>query len=419
MAKSITQILSLDNIDESQISHNLYLLVAGMGILVSVFIGVTMFILKLYLPFFIMLVSTLVYITTFVGFYNTQNLKLYTRINVYTIYANVFSLHVVMGGFIPSGGLMMWGIIPLIGELGITRDMKQATIWFFLYTILIFSGIVFYKDIASFTPDMPLEVTTTLLVINISGVSILIFVSLRSFVALNERMKKQLDQKHVELKQEQEKSERLLLNILPGSIAQKLKQETSYIADGFQDVSVLFADIVGFTKLSENVTPHELVNLLNDIFSRFDRLAEIHGLEKIKTIGDAYMVAGGLPEPRDGHLLSITEMALDMLKEVDNFCQEQQVQLQTRIGINSGPVVAGVIGQKKFIYDLWGDTVNLASRMESNGIPQRIQVTQMVYDQLKDHYQFELREQLVIKGKGKLDAYLLEENKKNRLNQLN
>ena len=209
------------------------------------------------------------------------------------------------------------------------------------------------------------------------------------------------------LRMEQEKSEQLLLNILPETIAQKLKKEQSTIADGFAEATVLFADIVGFTKLAARVSPTQLVYLLNEIFSRFDRLAEKHGIEKIKTIGDAYMVVGGLPVHRPDHAEAIALMALDMQQEINQFSAETGEPFSIRIGINSGPVIAGVIGLKKFIYDLWGDTVNIASRMESHGIPGAIQVTPETYEILKDKFLFEKRGMIHIKGKGEMTTYLL------------
>ncbi|MEG3850273.1 adenylate/guanylate cyclase domain-containing protein [Microcoleus sp. herbarium19] len=218
--------------------------------------------------------------------------------------------------------------------------------------------------------------------------------------ALNETLKA--------LQYQQEQSESLLLNILPEEIANRLKRGDSTIADTFADVTVLFADIVGFTQLSSQVSPTQLVALLNDIFSTFDNLAESHGLEKIKTIGDAYMVVGGLPIPRPDHAVAIAEMALDMLDAIAEFSHTHNQNLSIRIGINTGPVVAGVIGIKKFIYDLWGDTVNTASRMESHGKPGCIHVTSTTYQELQEKYFFESRGAIEVKGKGKMNTYLLQ-----------
>jgi PAS domain S-box-containing protein len=223
-------------------------------------------------------------------------------------------------------------------------------------------------------------------------------------LAMEARNRKQAEEA---LRVEKEKSEALLLNILPSAIAQRLKYETDSIADSFADVTVLFADIVGFTELSCCVAPVELVKLLNRIFSAFDLLTERHELEKIKTIGDAYMVVGGLPTPRANHAEAIAEMALDMQEEIARFNARTGETFNIRIGINTGPVVAGVIGIKKFIYDLWGDTVNTASRMESHGIPGCIQVTQATYKRLRDNYLFEERGVIEVKGKGEMTTYLL------------
>jgi PAS domain S-box-containing protein len=217
------------------------------------------------------------------------------------------------------------------------------------------------------------------------------------------------DRKEIEeaLRMEQERSERLLLNILPASIADQLKRNARSIAYRFEEATILFADIVNFTELSGAMTPTELVDLLNEIFSAFDHLAERHHLEKIKTIGDAYMVVGGLPRPLPNHTRAISEMALDMQAAIAQFQRQEHTPFSLRIGIDTGPVIAGVIGLKKFSYDLWGDAVNVASRMESQGIPDRIQVTSEIYHRLKDMYHFEERGTIEVKGKGEMTTYWL------------
>jgi adenylate cyclase len=217
----------------------------------------------------------------------------------------------------------------------------------------------------------------------------------------------QLHETNQELELEQQKSERLLLNILPEPIADRLKQGHHTIADWFSDVTVLFADIVGFTELSTQISATELVSLLNEIFSSFDTLSDKYHLEKIKTIGDNYMVAGGLPAQRPDHADIVAQMALDMQTSVAQFNLQHQTNLSIRIGMNTGPVVAGVIGTKKFIYDLWGDTVNIASRMESHGIAGQIQVSEETYQHLHDQYHFEERGTIPVKGKGEMKTYLL------------
>lgn len=233
---------------------------------------------------------------------------------------------------------------------------------------------------------------------------------MQAFCEMFERVSKEIaarKQTENNLRNEKKKSEKLLLNILPKTIADQLKEKEGTIAQEFPEVTILFADIVGFTQLSSRIHPETLVEMLNDIFSRFDSLTEKYGLEKIKTIGDSYMVAGGLPIYHPNHADAIASMALDMLNEIKQFQQQFGLDTNIRIGINTGPVVAGVIGKKKFIYDLWGDAVNTASRMESHGLPGRIQVTETTYQLLKETYIFEERGCLTVKGKGMMQTYLL------------
>jgi class 3 adenylate cyclase len=206
---------------------------------------------------------------------------------------------------------------------------------------------------------------------------------------------------------EQERSERLLLNVLPAPIAARLKQGEAVIADGFSEVTVLFADLVDFTRRSQQTTPAQVVQVLDGLFSALDRLAERHGLEKIKTIGDAYMAVGGLPVPRPDHAEAVAEMALAVREEVGRHRDPAGRPLAVRIGIDSGPVVAGVIGTTRFSYDLWGDTVNMASRMESGGVVGCIQVTERTYRRLRDRYCFERRGPVQVKGKGELVTWFL------------
>jgi len=231
-----------------------------------------------------------------------------------------------------------------------------------------------------------------------------------SFNQMFEQIRQEIrDRKAAEasLKVEQEKAEQLLLNILPEAIVAQLKESSDAIADRFDEVTILFADIVGFTELSAKISPTELVIFLNEIFSKFDLLAQKHGLEKIKTIGDAYMVVGGLPTPRPDHAEAVANMALEMNEVIKQFKIDGHRELQLRVGINTGVVIAGVIGLRKFIYDLWGDAVNLASRMESHSIPGEIQVSEDTYRRIKDKYIFEDRGLINVKGKGEMRTYFL------------
>lgn len=222
-----------------------------------------------------------------------------------------------------------------------------------------------------------------------------------------ESLEQEVQKRTAELRQKNEENERLLLNIFPASIAERLKRGEELIADARAEVTIVFADIVGFTDLSSRVPAHALVNLLNDLISEFDQLAREHGVEKIKTIGDAYMAVAGLNEPRPDHADAAVRFSFDILRAAARRTAHEGRSLQLRVGINSGPVVAGVIGTHKFAYDLWGDTVNTAARMESHGEPNRIQVTEATYKRLKNHYEFESRGEVDVKGKGWMPTYFI------------
>lgn len=217
----------------------------------------------------------------------------------------------------------------------------------------------------------------------------------------------QLQQEHKQVELEKEKSERLLLNVLPAKIADRLKLGERTIAERYESVTVLFADVVEFINLASHIDPDDLVALLNDLFTRFDRLANRHGVEKIKTIGDSYLVVGGLPERRPDHAEAVAALALEMLEAVAELNRDRRLELAIRIGIHSGPVVAGVIGRQKFSYDLWGTTVNLASRMQSSGIPNRINVSSATHALLQDKFELARRGTVPCKGIGEIETFLL------------
>jgi adenylate cyclase len=329
-------------------------------------------------------------LVSLIVFSRTKRVRVFRVSQLAMILVLPFLLQLSLGGFVPSSGVILWALIAPIGALMFLGAMRSLR-WFVAYGALVVIAGLLQPALPAPDPPVPQAVIVAFFVMNILGVSTTAFLLLRYFVQEREK--------------ERAKSERLLLNVLPQAIASRLRDTHGTIADGFDEVTVLFADIVDFTTLSAGAAPAEIVGLLNELFSRFDQLAEHHGLEKIKTIGDAYMVAGGIPLAREDHAEAVAEMALDMLEEVEG--RQDGRGLQLRIGIDTGPVVAGVIGLRKFIYDLWGDTVNTASRMESHGVPGGIQVTDRTFQRLCDRYRFEERGTVQVKGKGEMRTWLL------------
>jgi adenylate cyclase len=310
-----------------------------------------------------------------------------------------FALQWSLGGFGNSSAVSLWAFTAPVGAL-LFVGARQAVPWFIAFAALVgFSGAI-DSALAAGAPNIPEGVVIAYFVLNVLGVTTTAYVLLQYFVRARERAL-------TELGVERAKSERLLLNVLPETVASRLKESDEVIADGFASATVLFADIVGFTPLAQQLAPADTVALLDRVFARWDALADRHGVEKIKTIGDAYMVAGGLPSPRRDHAEAIAEMALEMGGEVERCAAEGAVTLEVRIGIDTGPVVAGVIGRAKFSYDLWGDTVNTASRMEHHGVPGEIQVTERVYEALRGRYDLRRRGTVEVKGKGPMTTYLL------------
>jgi class 3 adenylate cyclase len=254
---------------------------------------------------------------------------------------------------------------------------------------------------------VPTQTTIFFFALNFAAVSTIVYLLLRYSATEKQRAQIALQETFRMLQVEQDRSERLLLNILPGPIAERLKNSNQTIADGFADVTVMFADIVNFTKVAEGLTPQQVFTMLNKIFSSFDELAEKYGMEKIKTIGDAYMVAGGLDNDRSDYSDAIVDMAMAMRDLLRRDFNVNQMHLEVRIGIGTGPVVAGVVGKKKFIYDLWGDTVNIASRITSEGVPGMVQVDEATYRRLHERFDFHEPQTIYLKGKGNMVVYRL------------
>ncbi|HEX2368933.1 MAG TPA: adenylate/guanylate cyclase domain-containing protein [Acidimicrobiia bacterium] len=331
-------------------------------------------------------------------FARTANFRLLLSIQLWDILLAPTLSMIALGGFLPGGSPGIWGILAPLGAL-VFDGVRAGVRWFVAFgTIFLASGFI---GVALGIPSpLPEWFSSMLLALNVVVGGTIFFTLLVLFA-------KQREEALTALRSEQQRSEGLLLNILPAAIAERLKGETRTIADQFAAASVLFADVVDFTVRSKDLPASEVVGLLDRLFSHFDTLTERHGLEKIKTVGDAYMVAAGVPIPRRDHAQQIGLMALDMVASTapSGLCGD--LDLQLRIGINSGPVVAGVIGRQKFLYDLWGDAVNTASRMESGGTPGRIQVTRPTYELLKDEFELEPRGTIAVKGKGEMETWYL------------
>jgi adenylate cyclase len=339
-------------------------------------------------------------------FARTRRYLLFRRSQLWMSLLLPFALQWSLGGFETSSAVSLWAFTSPLGAL-LFVGARQAVPWFIGFAGLVCVSAAIDPALAAGAPSIANGVVITFFALNLLGVTTTAYVLLQYFVRAREQAMRELERQHRALELEQAKSERLLLNVLPEPVAARLKEDPGIIADASPAVTVLFADIVGFTALSERLSPSELVALLDRVFACWDALAARQGVEKIKTIGDAYMVAAGIPLPREDHAEAIAEMALAMRPEALRCVSEGGLPIEIRIGIDSGPVVAGVIGRAKFIYDLWGDTVNTASRMESHAEPATIQVTERAYGLLRRRYDLRPRGTVEVKGKGPMTTYLL------------
>jgi adenylate cyclase len=309
-----------------------------------------------------------------------------------------FLLTLALGGIVNSSAIILAAIMSPLGILMHSPAYHERR-WFAGFILLFFLAALL-DPIIRRTNGLPGWLILAIFVLNVSILSAIIFFMTRTYI-------QQRDLATQQLRREQEKSERLLLNVLPASIAAILKEGNRTIADRFDEVSVLFADVVGSTPLSEELDPVEIVDLLNDIFNYFDTVVLKYDLEKVRTMGDSYMVVSGAPLPRPDHAQTLARAALEM-REFHKYVHTAHAdRLNFRFGMNCGPVIAGIIGRTKFHYDVWGDTVNVASRMESHGEPGKIQITQRLYDLLQDDFLCQPRGTIDIKGKGPMPTYFL------------
>ena len=327
----------------------------------------------------------------------TKRYGAYRASQVAMFLALPFLLQWSLGGFVESGAVALWAFVAPLGAL-VFYGPRQAIAWFGAFLALVAFSAAIDGVLPEPSKEIPSSVVVAFFALNIFGPSVTTFALLEHFVRARDRA-------HRLLAAEQERSETLLLSIFPHTIAERLKISQDVIAERSEEVSVLFADITGFTPAAERLPAEEVVVLLDEIFSAFDELVARHDLEKIKTIGDGYLVAAGIPTPRADHPEAAARLALAMRQTLAELPIASGLGL--RIGIDSGPVVAGVIGRTKFGYDLWGDTVNTASRMQSHAPPGAIQVTERTYGRLQDGFILERRTGVVVKGKGEMTTYLL------------
>ncbi len=344
---------------------------------------------------------------TIAFFLRTRKLELFALIQLALILFTPFAMQWSIGNFVTASGVSLWGLIAPVGAVTVLGT-RQSLPWFFAWLFMTVMAGVFDFLIPAVASKIDMQTVAIFFVLNFAAISLMIYSLLWYYASEKQKLRLEVDLQHEQLRMEKEKSERLLLNVLPHSIAERLKRGESNIAQGHADVTVMFADIVGFTRMTEELSPVETVKILNDVFSMFDEIADKFGVEKIKTIGDAYMAAAGVESGAQIHYAdAVASMALEMLDRVHEYRLRTGEKIELRIGIGTGPLVAGVIGKKKFIYDLWGDTVNVASRMAGDAFTGSIQVDLTTHRRLHTRFKFDAPHEVEIKGKGRMQVFHL------------
>ena len=328
----------------------------------------------------------------------TRRFGPFRAINIALFVCLPFLLQLALGGFAPSSGVVMWSVVAPFAAL-VLAGVRAAAWWLAAFGVELAAAALLDPGLSG-RNGLPPAVVTAFFALNIGALAAVAVALMATFVS-------QKDLATRLLAIERERSETLLLNVLPREIAPRLKAGESPIADAYADATILFADIVGFTPLTQRLAPRETVSLLDATFSQFDRIADEHGVEKIRTIGDNYMAVAGVPRPRPDHAAAVARMALAMRRYLDELRSRGEDRIDFRIGIESGPCVGGVIGLRKFVFDIWGDPVNTASRMESHGVAGRIQVGESAYAHLRGDFELEERGLVEIKGKGSLRTWFL------------
>ncbi len=340
-------------------------------------------------------------------YHRFRRLDIFAVIQLGLILFTPFAMQWSIGNFVNASGVSLWGLMAPVGAVTVLGTRKSMP-WFFAWLFMTVMAGTFDYLLAGTVKSFDLSTVAVFFVLNFSAISVMIYSLLWYFASEKNKLRIQVDASHAELRQEKERSDKLLLNILPAAIAERLKRNEVNIAQGHADVTVMFADIVGFTRMTEELSPVETVKILNEVFSIFDDMADKHGVEKIKTIGDAYMAAGGLDAGAQIHYAdAVARMALEMQDKVAEYRKRTGERIEIRIGIGTGPVIAGVIGKKKFIYDMWGDTVNVAFRMAADAYSGAIQVDLTTHRRLHNRFLFDDAHEVEIKGKGRMQVFHL------------
>jgi class 3 adenylate cyclase len=346
-------------------------------------------------------------LSSLVYYLKTRNFEVFRFIQLSLFLFAPFVMQWSIGNSITSSGVTLWALLAPVGAV-VVAGWRESIPWFVAYIILTgVSGFFDYFLGVGYTGGLEMKTIGVFFALNFVAMSSILYFLVRYFVVETEKIKNQLDLQHSLLLEEQKKSEHLLLNVLPSAIAQRLKDNNALIADGHADVTVMFADITNFTQMTEQMQPRRMVDLLNKVFSWFDSMTDKYGLEKIKTIGDAYMVVGGLTRNQGDYVKNIVDMALEMREFISSHPDLAGHNLGIHMGIATGPAVAGVIGSKRFIYDVWGDTVNIASRLSDDGKRGEILTDKTTYSRLRRHYAFYAPDIVDIKGKGEMVVYKL------------
>ncbi len=345
-------------------------------------------------------------ITVF-AYYRFRRLQAFAVIQLGLILFTPFAMQWSIGNFVNASGVSLWGLMAPVGAVTVLGT-RQSMPWFFGWLFMTVMAGVFDFLLSGVVQRIDLQTISVFFVLNFAAISVMIYSLLWYFASEKHKLRALVDASHEEVRRERDRSDKLLLNILPPAIAERLKRNEVNIAQGHADVTVMFADIVGFTRMTEELSPVETVKILNDVFSIFDDIADKYGVDKIKTIGDAYMSCAGLDTGAQIHYAeAVASMAVDMQERMREYRRRSGERVELRIGIGTGPVVAGVIGKKKFIYDMWGDTVNVAFRMAAEAPVGGTQVDFTTHRRLQNRFEFGPSHEVDMKGKGRTQVFPL------------